>query len=280
MTELIQDLDSAESIVAQEANQFAFWAMYGRAPGCELEEGPELLRSETGLPVPVMNNVLRVRTTVKRLRGLVAETCAHFAQRGLPFRWWTGPGTRPAEPRAALERHGLRLAVTMPMMALALDALPEEPPGPPGLDVGLVENEPALRDWARVVTACFGFPDAAYERAVALELSLGFDPQGGYFRFVGYRGAAPVATAALLLAEGVAGIYTVAVLPEARRQGAGAALTLAALREARRRGYRVGTLQSTPMGRSVYQGLGFRELAPCECYIWQPEGFGGAEQPH
>lgn len=280
MTELVQDVDSAESIAAQEANQFAFWTMYGRVPGSDLEDGPELLRCETGLPVPIMNNVFRVRTTAERLEGLVEATCAHFAQRGLPFRWWTGPGAQPADPRAVLERHGLRLAVTMPLMAVELAGLPEDTAGPAELSVGVVENEPALRDWAGVVAACFGFPEATYERAVALDLSLGFDPQAGYVRFVGYCGAQPVATAALMLAEGVAGIYTVAVLPEARRQGVGAAVTLAALREARRHGYRVGTLQSTPMGRSVYLGLGFRELASCDCYFWLPEGMDGAEQPH
>jgi GNAT superfamily N-acetyltransferase len=73
------------------------------------------------------------------------------------------------------------------------------------------------------------------------------------------------------LHAGVAGIFAVATTPRARGLGIGTALTLAPLLEARRRGYRVDTLQSSPMGFPVYQRLGFREVcSPIEMYLWSP----------
>jgi ribosomal protein S18 acetylase RimI-like enzyme len=69
----------------------------------------------------------------------------------------------------------------------------------------------------------------------------------------------PVATSQLLLPAGVAGIYNVTCLPEARGQGIGAAVTLAPLVEARRRGYGVAVLQASDLGYSVYRRLGFRD---------------------
>ena len=61
------------------------------------------------------------------------------------------------------------------------------------------------------------------------------------------------------LDPGVAGIYMVGTVPEARRQGIGTALSLAPLLEAREMGYRIGTLQSSEMGYAVYRRMGFKE---------------------
>jgi ribosomal protein S18 acetylase RimI-like enzyme len=73
------------------------------------------------------------------------------------------------------------------------------------------------------------------------------------------------------LGGGVTGIYNVATLPQARQQGIGTALTVAPLLEARAQGYRVATLQSTPIGLNLYLRLGFREYCSFNAYFWQGE---------
>jgi GNAT superfamily N-acetyltransferase len=96
-------------------------------------------------------------------------------------------------------------------------------------------------------------------------------PERFYTRYIAYQDGEAVATSALLLRAGVAGIFAVATIPRARRRGIGALLTLVPLLEARRRGYRVGTLQATPMGFPVYERLGFREVCrPISLYFWSP----------
>jgi GNAT superfamily N-acetyltransferase len=81
----------------------------------------------------------------------------------------------------------------------------------------------------------------------------------------------PVATAALTLAAGVAGIIAVTTIPAARRRGIGAAVTMAPLLEARARGYHVGVLQASEMGSPVYARMGFSEQFRYHNYRWGPE---------
>lgn len=102
---------------------------------------------------------------------------------------------------------------------------------------------------------------------------IGLDPDGAWHHYLARIVGKPVATSSMLFAGGVAGIYFVFTVPEARRQGIGAAVTWAALHDAKAKGYRIGILGSSPMGYSVYLGMGFEEYCKTAIYEWGgPEG--------
>ena len=76
----------------------------------------------------------------------------------------------------------------------------------------------------------------------------------------------PVAASSLVPGRGVAGVYCVATLPEARGRGLGTALTVLPLLEAREMGFHTGVLQSSDMGYPIYQKIGFRTTCLIDHY--------------
>lgn len=77
-------------------------------------------------------------------------------------------------------------------------------------------------------------------------------------RFTATLNGSIVAQTLLLFGGGVAGIYNVGVVPEARGQGIGKAIVRAACLYAREKGYHYATLNANHMGRPIYEQLGFK----------------------
>jgi ribosomal protein S18 acetylase RimI-like enzyme len=69
---------------------------------------------------------------------------------------------------------------------------------------------------------------------------------------------------------GVAGIYNVCTVPEARGRGIGRAVTAAALEDAVARGLRLAVLGSSELGYPVYRRLGFRDVSRLRSYATLP----------
>lgn len=269
MSKIVQDLSSTALASALEANMSEFYADWGRTPQGELYEDSDLVQVITGIPFALLNGIFHARLAPDTVDATIEATLARIASRHVPMYWWTGPATRPPHLGTYLERHGFIHAGDSPGMAVDLLALNEDQPTLTDLAIECVENIETLRTWARVAWIGTGFPETSQDAFIDLEVSLGVAPNTSRCRYIGYQSGVPVATSAMVLHAGVAGIFAVATLPEARRQGIGTALTLAPLRDAREMGYRVGTLQSSEIGFSVYRQLGFQQICEMGLYLWE-----------
>lgn len=267
MEKLIKDLSSAELLRALEANRVAFWSAYGRADGSTLHVTPEVVWFYTGIAVPLFNGVLSARLEPDRVKAVFDSLQAKIETQGAPAFWWVGPQSKPDQLGPLLEQLGLPAAGEVPGMALDLGWLDNQAETIANFTIQKVNTPELQRPWAKIAGVGTGFPDVATEAMTRMEATL-TDPQyQAQQRYIGFLNGNPVATSALVLDAGVAGIYAVATLPAARRKGIGRVMTVVPLLEAKQRGYRIGILQASLMGYRVYQKIGFKDVCKYKLYL-------------
>ncbi|MDE3230534.1 MAG: GNAT family N-acetyltransferase [Chloroflexota bacterium] len=270
--QLIRDLDDSRLIAALEENTALAYADCAREWPGEVDVTPARVRYNCGAPLPLFNGVASAQFAPETVDAQIAEALQPFRERRLPMMWWVGPLSRPAHLGERLLAHGLQGDGHTPGMALDLSALPPADATPPArLTIAPATTRETLEDWATISARVFGAPDAL--RGALLEMgvrqSLRPDPQWVYF--LGRLDGRSVATSALFFGAGVAGVYNVATLPDARRLGIGAEMTGAALGLAQERGYHVSILQSSEMGYRVYEALGYRTVLTFDVYMFSGE---------
>jgi GNAT superfamily N-acetyltransferase len=192
-----------------------------------------------GMHVPDAGN--RVLAITQRLRELEC-----------PGLFWVGPCTTPANLGEILIQNDWVHLASPPAMVIDLESL-EIPQLLEGFQLCRVANEEELTVWHQAIAMGFGM-------SVEVAEMFAWNPIDQIRFYTAFLNDDVVGTTALVLQNGVAGIYCLSTLPEFRARGIGSALTVLPLIEARNEGYRIGTLQSSKMGLPVYLRLGFQEV--------------------
>jgi ribosomal protein S18 acetylase RimI-like enzyme len=268
MTQKIyENTSSDELLAALDSNMIAFWSAYGRAKGNTLQVTPNVVWFYTGIPDELFNGVFSanmdrvgVKTTLDNLQAKIEEL-------GAPVTWYVGPQSKPENLGALLEQHGLQPTGEMPGMAIDLELVDDKPGMITNFTIQKASNAEMQALWARIAAVGNGFSDTAIDAWVRVEATMTEPEYKAQPRYIGFMNDTPVATSVLVLDSGVAGIYAVATIPEARRRGIGKIMTVTPLLEARQIGYRVGILQASSMGYSIYKKMGFREVCKYGEYL-------------
>ena len=257
---------------ALEENWYGVVAQWAFKPPRMVYEDRFLKRVFTGYPSTVYNRIFLAQLTPENMEKKINENIEYFKSRKTPFSWWVGPTSKPTDLGLHLEVQGLshesKEHKDRTCMTVELDSLNKALPKPVGLEIEFVEDRPALNKW--VSTLVHGFGGEDINNRIKLwkdaESSLGFDPGLQRFRYLGYLDGKPVSTSLMYLGAGVAGIYCVATLPEARRKGIGTEMTLHPLKMAYDMGYKVGVLGTSDIGYGVYNRIGFKEYWKMSVY--------------
>ena len=270
MQDILGDL-SAEKLVkkAIKANWENYHYCLGRSPSVELSIGRHLTWLITNMPDHFMNLVVCTQLPSEGIDELIDSALTHF--RSLNIRklsWLAQEGVPANEIKKYLLAHGLIFSESFATeMAADLISLPDDLPTPIGLRIVPVVGGETLKQWIHVASIGFGVREEFEKVWYDFFVEAVFDMR--FRTYLAVLNGQPVGTSQLFLSAGVAGIYNVTCIPEARGRGIGAAITLAPLLKAREMEYRVGILQASRLGYHVYRRLGFQDYGKLSVYLWE-----------
>jgi ribosomal protein S18 acetylase RimI-like enzyme len=237
-----------DDVTSAEENYLGAWRLLVEASnGGVVEETDDVVFTVVPAPIAFFNSAF-VKPPADPVSCLPAAM-SFYRERQKPFtiRFRDSP-----EAAAACQEAGLVLAGSSPLMNVSTS----EMEGPSGVEVRRVDAG-SWDDHLSAIAAGFGMPPTLVGGMFGRSLL----EAPHYAAFNAYLDGQVASTAALIVTPGVAGIYNVATLEAFRNRGLGAATTRAAVVEGGRRGCPVATLQSSEMGFSVYERMGFRPVA-------------------
>jgi GNAT superfamily N-acetyltransferase len=261
MSSLRMSEDSAALAEAADANfvVHATWALK-RTAGMRVIDEPELVLADAGLASDTFNIICRARLTADQAPQHIRAAVSFFQAARQPFSWWVGPADQPSKLGQLLLDAGLQRADTELAMAADLASLPANDMAPAGLEIRRVRTIAELQDFARIIASP---AERRFYELTAPALLASDAPQ---WRYVGYVGGEPVATAELTMSPGMVGLYNITTLESHRRRGIGTALTLRPLLDARAAGFHTGFLQAAAAGVGMYTRIRFQRFGDISEY--------------
>ena len=248
---------------AQAVRQAMGGVLHG-IPAGEWHETAGLVAYATGLGLPRFNGLMVLGPDADR--ATAADWLDELAGRELPYAVLARP-TGPSWVGPLTAAHGLSTVEQEPLMVHAdPEALAGHRATRPaaGIDIEVLDPDDAadVRLGQRLLADGFDGPLELLGPLMAPDvLSV-----PGITAYVGRAGDEPCCVGLGALTEGHVGVYNVATLPPFRRRGFGAAVTARAVADGARAGARTAYLQSSPMGYSVYERLGFRTAETWTCH--------------
>jgi ribosomal protein S18 acetylase RimI-like enzyme len=148
--------------------------------------------------------------------------------------------------------------------------LPDVPP-PADVEVRVVASQEQLADFVRVngeAYSIYGMPPEEVAAVFSRPEVVLASPD--LLNVVAYAAGEPVGAAQAFLSHGVAGIYWVGTVSNARRRGIGRLCTRAVTNMAFEHGAAACALQASPMGEPIYRGMGYEEAYRYENWVYLP----------
>jgi ribosomal protein S18 acetylase RimI-like enzyme len=233
-------------------------------PWADIKVDDDVVWGSTGLPLQAFNGAVGATFSDETADERIDTVLGYFRELRLDMSWWVGP-TSPSSLRGRLLAHGLEPDGVAPGLAVSLEGW-SAPPVPDGLEIEQTRDAAAFHDAMAVMFEGFEMPREIQPQFEERFRDFSVGPRARQRTYLARIDGRPVATSLGAVLDGVVAIYNVATVPDARRRGAGGAVTAAAMADAQAGGARWAILETSEMGRSVYERLGFRQVTEVAIY--------------
>ncbi|GAC1663700.1 MAG: hypothetical protein NVS9B8_03120 [Candidatus Limnocylindrales bacterium] len=231
-------------------------------PGRLVRRSDGVALMASGLPARFFNQVV-IEDDRATADGL-ATAVASMRERGAPFLVHLRRGIDDLIVPIVKELGLVLLADHGPMPGMALDPIPSAvTPVAHGHEIRRIDDQAGMDDHIRTGALGFGMPDEILRAVVGPDSW----QRPGTAVYVGYTAGEPVSTGLGFRTGTTIGVYNISTIEAARRRGLGAAMTERVAADGRRDGCDVAILQSSPMGRPVYERMGFRTVVAYDGWI-------------
>ena len=263
-------LTREELLAAVEENPEGIWKLYlSHLPGATYKRDEKIRLMCSQVPVSFFNGIALTRLREDECDEILQRSIGEMNATGMPWSYQVGPNCTPEDLELRLDQLGLKFSYEQPYMVRTL-ANWQAAPLPKGLEIREVNSAEDYKVFIKTAGPAFGLPDFVLEAFVTAQTAVGFDKKCPIRNFIGEENGTAVATGTVFYGAGLAGIYTISTLPETRGKGYGGAITEACMADAVQKGVDTAFLQSSKMGYSVYQRLGFEEICRFKIYIPGP----------
>ena len=270
MNNILVDASREELIHAAERQWYNGLTSIGSSPRVRFTKTPYYMEVDTWFDSQI-NAVADIHLESSMVDEVINEIMERYLDQKRGMHWFTGPSTTPKTLGDSLIKHGLKKDDRIyPGMAVEIDKLRRDYPRPKGFEIKLVDEDSALEYW-RTAMRGYGYEDHGIDQQAELYKSMNPPHELPYARYLGYLKGKPVSTCLVMYNEGVAGLYVVSTVAEARRRGLGTLMTLPSLLEARELGYHYGILHASEMGQPVYEKMGFSHICGFWRYRYNPQ---------
>jgi hypothetical protein len=230
--------------------------------GLTIHEEKGTLYSQTGVPHPLLNGVVRCKTTDVDIERVVQKVFEYFKNLGLPHSWWVEASEAPVSLRHQLERRGLNYLGNFSVMAITIDNTFLSTKSDANVDV--IVDETPLSDWGKILSRSFQISQPAL--SIFLGLMQNASHSGHFTNVLAHKDGKGVATGSITFTREGAYICNDCTLEEERDFGYGKAVTSKLLEIALKRGSQRIAVISAPSETADYKKLGFVEEGTYQIY--------------
>lgn len=216
-------------------------------------------RFESDIPFGLFNSVVAYTRAEEVAPSEEIESIkALYHSRGQKMQWLTYSHQRDEVIDQALELNDLKPAGVIAGLGLSLEGWQSDLPDMLGFEVRVVREPHELEAFRATILAGYNIPETMAE--IFCKVFVDGPAQDATIQhYLAYLDGVPVTTLTTFIEGDIAGIYSIATLEAYRSRGLARTMLAHVLGVVQQKRAKFAVIHATPMGRSVYPSVGFKE---------------------